>query len=326
MEYRNLGRSGLKVSSVGLGCNNFGMKLDQAETDAVVCRAVDLGVTLFDTADVYGGQKGKSEELLGKALGARRSDIVLATKFGGAMGDPLPDTGGSRSYIMKAVEASLIRLGTDYIDLYQIHLPDPITPIDETLRALDDLIHQGKVRYIGNSNYAGWQVAEAAWLSRKHGVTPYISAQNRYSLLTRQIEVDLVPAAQYFGLGILPFFPLESGLLTGKYQRGADAPEGSRFDLWGNMSGRFLNNPNFDRVEKLSNLCEQYNHSLLELAIGWLAAKSYVTSVIAGATTPEQVELNVAAGDWRPSDEENASVDEISPLPAAPMFGQGSRI
>ncbi len=315
MDYRNLGRSGLKVSVVGLGCNNFGMKLDQAGTDAVVHKALDAGITLFDTADVYGGDKGKSEELLGKALDARRNDIVLATKFGGAMREAPPGVGGSRAYVMKAIEASLTRLGTDYIDLYQIHCPDPATPIEETLRALDDLVHQGKVRYIGHSNYAGWQTAEAAWLSSEHKLAPYVSAQNRYSLLNRQIELDLVPAADQFGLGILPFFPLESGLLTGKYKRGVDAPEGSRFALWGNMSGGFLNDPNFDRVEELSKLCDQHDHSMLELAIGWLVAKPYVPSVIAGATTPEQVELNVAAGGFRPSDEESAAVDEISPPP-----------
>ncbi len=312
MEYRNLGRSGLKVSVVGLGCNNFGMKLDQSGTDAVVRKALDMGITLFDTADIYGGQKGKSEDLLGKALGKRRQEIVLATKFGASMGEAPHDVGGSRAYIMKAVDASLTRLDTDYIDLYQIHRPDPATPIEETLRALDDLVRQGKVRYIGHSNYAGWQAADAAWIARAYKLAPYISAQNRYSLLSRQIELDLVPAAKEFGLGILPFFPLESGLLTGKYKRGAAAPEGSRFALWGNMSGRFLNDPNFDRVEKLSALCKRHGHSLLELAIGWLAAKPCVSSVIAGATTAEQVELNVAAGEWRPNAEEAEAIDDIT--------------
>lgn len=312
MEYRNLGRSDLKVSVVGLGCNNFGMKLDQSGTDAVVHKALDMGITLFDTADIYGGQKGQSEDLLGKALGERRQEIALATKFGASMGEAAHDVGGSRAYIMKAVDASLARLDTDYIDLYQIHRPDPATPIEETLRALDDLVRQGKVRYIGHSNYAGRQAAEAAQIAREYKLTPYISAQNHYSLLSRQIELDLVPAAKEFGLGILPFFPLESGLLTGKYKRGADAPEGSRFALWGNMSGRFLNDPNFDRVEKLSALCERQGHSLLQVAIGWLAGQPYVSSVIAGATTAEQVELNVAAGEWRPSAEEAEAIDDIT--------------
>ena len=227
MEYRNLGRSGLKVSLAGLGCNNFGMRIDLEQARAVIHSALDAGITLFDTADIYGG-RGKSEEMMGQVLGERRKDIVLATKCGMAMGDGPYLSGSSRRYIVSACEASLKRLATDYIDLYQIHQPDPSTPEEETLSALDDLVHSGKVRYIGNSNYAGWQVAEGHWLAQTHHYVPYVSAQNEWSLLNRAVERDVVPACSKYGLGILPFFPLASGFLTGKYKRGTAMPEGSR--------------------------------------------------------------------------------------------------
>jgi len=309
MEHKFLGRSGLRVSVVGLGCNNFGQRCDLAQTRAVVSKALDLGVTLFDTADVYGGL-GVSEEYLGKALEGRRADVIVATKFGMPMGEGLK-RGGSRRWVMQAAENSLRRLGTDFIDLYQIHFPDAQTPIEETLRALDDLVRQGKVRYIGCSNFAGWQVVEAAWTSRSASLAPFVSAQNFYNLLERNVERELVPACNAYGLGLLPYFPLASGLLTGKYRRGEAAPEGTRL-----AAARFksaLTDKNFDRVEKLAGLAADAGHSLLELAIGWLASQPHVSSVIAGATKPEQVEQNVRAAEWKLTSAELAKVNEVAP-------------
>ena len=309
MDTKPLGRSGLRVSVVGLGCNNFGQRCDQAQTRAVVAKALDLGVTLFDTADVYGGG-GVSEEYLGKALESRRGEVVLATKFGMPMGEGPLRRGGSRRWMMQAAENSLRRLGTDYIDLYQIHFPDAGTPIEETLRALDDLVRQGKVRYVGCSNFAGWQVVEAAWTARTAGLAQFVSAQNFYNLLERNVERELVPACNAHGLGVLPYFPLASGLLTGKYQRGAAAPEGTRLS-----APRFkgaLSDKNFDKVEKLSAFAADAGHSLLELAIGWLASQPHVPSVIAGATKPEQVEANVRAARWKLSAAELAKVNEVA--------------
>ncbi len=308
METKPLGRSGLRVSVVGLGCNNFGMRCDQAQTRAVVAKALDLGVTLFDTADVY-GPRGVSEEYLGKALESRRGDIVLATKFAMPMGDSPLQRGGSRRWVMKAAEASLRRLGTDYIDLYQMHFPDAGTPIEETLRALDDLVRQGKVRYLGCSNFSGWQVVEAAWTAKSASLSPFVSAQNFYNLIERNVERELVPACNAYGLGVLPYFPLASGLLTGKYQRGQAAPAGTRLS-----AARFaaaLNDKNFDRVEKLAAFAAESGHSLLELAIGWLASQPHVPSVISGATSPEQVEANVRAAEWKLSAAELARVGEL---------------
>ena len=309
MDTKPLGRSGLRVSVVGLGCNNFGQRCDQAQTRAVVAKALDLGVTLFDTADVYGGG-GVSEEYLGKALESRRGEVVLATKFGMPMGEGPLRRGGSRRWMMQAAENSLRRLGTDYIDLYQIHFPDAGTPIEETLRALDDLVRQGKVRFVGCSNFAGWQVVEAAWTARTAGLAQFVSAQNFYNLLERNVERELVPACNAHGLGVLPYFPLASGLLTGKYQRGAAAPEGTRLS-----APRFkgaLSDKNFDKVEKLSAFAADAGHSLLELAIGWLASQPHVPSVIAGATKPEQVEANVRAASWKLSAAELAKVNEVA--------------
>jgi aryl-alcohol dehydrogenase-like predicted oxidoreductase len=308
MEHKFLGRSGLRVSVVGLGCNNFGQRCDQAQTRAVVAKALDLGVTLFDTADVYGGL-GVSEEYLGKALENRRADVLVATKFGMPMGEGLK-RGGSRRWVIQAAENSLRRLGTDYVDLYQIHFPDAHTPIEETLRALDDLVRSGKVRYIGCSNFAGWQLVEAAFTSRSASLSPFISAQNHYNLLERSVERELVPACNAYGVGVLPYFPLASGLLTGKYQRGQAAPEGTRLSV-----PRFkgaLSDKNFDKVEKLAGFAADAGHSLLELAIGWLASQSHVSSVIAGATKPEQVEQNVRAGEWKLTPAELAKVNEVS--------------
>lgn len=311
MEFKNLGRSGLQVSVVGLGCNNFGMRCDFDQSKDVVHRALDAGITLFDTADVYGGQ-GKSEEFLGKILKGRRQEVVLATKFGMKMGDGRHKSGGSRKYIMSAVEDSLRRLDTDYIDLYQLHRPDPETPIDETLRALDDLVRSGKVRYIGNSNFAGWQAAEAHYVAKQANLTPFISAQNEYNLLDRRIEGELVPACNAYGLSILPYFPLASGFLTGKYRQGQEMPAGTRLANAGPMAARVLNDKNYETLGKLEAFADARGKAMLDLAIGWLASLSHVGSVIAGATKPEQIDQNVAAGSWKLTAEELAEVDAIS--------------
>jgi aryl-alcohol dehydrogenase-like predicted oxidoreductase len=307
MRTRRLGNSGLKVSEVGLGCNNFGMRIDQQATQAVVDAAIDAGVTLFDTADVYGGTQ--SEVFLGKALGKRRQEVVLATKFGMQVGDDKSRSGASRRWIMRAVEDSLSRLGTDYIDLYQQHRYDPEAPMDETLRALDDLVTQGKVRYIGNSNFTGWQVADADWTAA--GATRFVSAQNLFSLLERKVEHEVLPSCEHFGLGFLPFFPLASGLLSGKYKRGEKPPEGTRLAAWGSRGAAALSDRNFDRVEKLTAWAEERDHTILELAFAWLLGHEVVSSVIAGATSPEQVKTNAAAGDWRLTPEEVAEVGEL---------------
>ena len=307
MKLRRLGVSGLKVSEVGLGCNNFGMRIDEKATDTVVGAAIDAGITLFDTADIYGGTK--SEEFLGKALGKRRGDIVLATKFGMKIGDDERRKGGSRRWIMRAVEDSLTRLKTDWIDLYQMHSPDPDTPIDETLRALDDLVTQGKVRYLGNSNFAGWQIADADWTAA--GATRFVSAQNQYSLLERRVEHEVLPACENFGLGFLPFFPLGSGLLSGKYKRGEKPPEGTRLAAWGSRGAAALSDKNFDKVEKLEAWASERGHTILELAFAWLLGHDVVSSVIAGATSIEQINANAATADWELTAEE---VDEVSAL------------
>jgi aryl-alcohol dehydrogenase-like predicted oxidoreductase len=309
MDYRRLGDSGLKVSEIGLGCNNFGMRIDQQATCAVVDAAIEHGVTFFDTADVYGG-RGKSEEMLGNALQGKRHQVVLATKFASPMGEG--KEGGSRRYIMEAVEASLKRLQTDHIDLYQMHRPDPDTPIEETLSALDDLVTQGKVRYIGNSNFSGWQIADADWTAREEHLTRFVSAQNNYSLLERRVEHEVTPACERFGLGVLPFFPLASGLLTGKYKRGEGAPEGTRLAAWGARGAQALNDKNFDKLEALSSWAAERGHSLLELAFAWLLGHKVVSSVIAGATKPEQVEANAATAGWKLTPEEVAEVTKLA--------------
>jgi aryl-alcohol dehydrogenase-like predicted oxidoreductase len=307
MKTRRLGTSGLKVSEVGLGCNNFGMRIDQEATQAVVDAAIEAGITLFDTADVYGATQ--SEVFLGKALGKRRQDIVLATKFGMRVGDDERRRGGSRRWIMRAVEDSLTRLGTDYIDLYQFHAPDPDTPIDETLRALDDLVSQGKVRYIGNSNFTGWQIADADWTAS--GGTRFVSAQNLYSLLERKVEHEVLPACEHFGLGFLPFFPLASGLLSGKYRRGEQPPEGTRLAAWGARGAQALSDRNFDKVEKLTEWADERGHTILELAFAWLLGHPVVSSVIAGATSPEQIKANAATAAWELTPEEVKAVSDL---------------
>lgn len=310
MEIRNLGRSGLRVSLVGLGCNNFGMRLDAAQTAEVTHAALDAGITLFDTADMYGG-RGNSERFLGKALGARRKDIVLASKFGMAMDDDGVKIGAARGYIMKAVEDSLIRLGTDWIDLYQLHQPDPRTPIDETLRALDDLMRDGKVRYIGSSNLPGWQSAEAEYVARELGSARFISCQEEWNVLNRAIEKDVTPMMEAYGLGMLPYFPLASGLLTGKYKKDA-MPKGARLTEMPQFANRgYLTDANFAKVAKLETFAQDRGHSLLELAFSWLAAQAVTGSVIAGATKPAQVASNVAAAGWQMTAEDLTAIDEI---------------
>ncbi|MET7961045.1 aldo/keto reductase [Micromonospora zamorensis] len=313
MTYRRLGDSGLVVSVVGIGCNNFGRKLDLDGTRAVVDAALDAGINLFDTADIYGEPQGGSEELLGQALKGRRDDVVVATKFGMDMnGLNGPDFGarGSRRYIARAVEASLRRLGTDHIDLYQMHEPDPGTPIDETLAALDDLVRDGKVRYLGNSNFTGWQIADADWVASSNGRARFISAQNHYSLLERSVEAEVIPACERFGLGMLPFFPLANGLLTGKYKRESQPPAGSRLSGGGRYAER-LAAADWDTIEAIGAYAAERGLTMLQVAIGGLAAQPAVTSVIAGATTPEQVVANAAAGTWEPSDEDLAALRAI---------------
>ncbi|MBV8921991.1 aldo/keto reductase [Bradyrhizobium sp.] len=311
MEIRNLGSSGLRVSAVGLGCNNFGQRIDLEASRKVIHKAIDLGITLFDTADIYAGQGG-SETVLGIVLGDRRKDIVLATKYSKPMAADGTKQGASRRYIMNAVEASLTRLKTDYIDLYQQHDYDPLTPLDETLRALDDLIRQGKVRYIGNSNFPAWRIAEAEFTARAMNVSRFISCQDEYSLVVRGIEKDLLPAAQEYGLGLLPFFPLASGLLTGKYRRGEAAPEDTRFGKVPRLRDQYVTPRNEEIVEKLKMFAEARGHTMLELAFSWLAARPQVSSVIAGATRVEQVEQNVKAIAWKLSAEDIAEIDQIT--------------
>jgi len=311
MQIRNLGGSGLRVSAVGLGCNNFGQRTDLETSRKVIHRALDLGITLFDTADIYAGMGG-SETVLGTVLGDRRKDIVLATKFSKPMAADGAKQGASRRYIMSAVEASLKRLKTDYVDLYQQHDYDPLTPIEETLRALDDLIRQGKVRYIGNSNFPAWRIAEAELTAGAVNVSRFISCQDEYSLLVRDIEKDLLPAAQEYKLGLLPYFPLASGLLTGKYKRGAKAPEDTRFGRMPALRDRYVTPRNEDIVEKLQAFAQARGHSLLELAFSWLAARPQVASVIAGATRVEQVEQNAKAIALTLSAQEIAEIDEMT--------------
>ncbi|MGC1186927.1 MAG: aldo/keto reductase [Candidatus Acidiferrales bacterium] len=311
MIHRKLGKSPLEVSLAGLGCNNFGNRCDLETTRRVVHKALDLGITFFDTADIY-GNKGGSETFLGQSLGSRRKDIVLATKFGMVMDDAKTMKGASRAYIMSAAEASLRRLGTDYIDLYQLHRPDPKTPIEETLRALEDLIQQGKVRHIGCSNLQAWQVVEAQWTARKIGSHAFISCQDEYSLIVREPERELIPAIRAYGLALLPYFPLAGGFLTGKYKRGQPMPQGARLNTAKHLTDRYVTDSNWEIVERLEKFCAQRGRTLLDLAVAWLAAQPEIPSGIAGATKPEQVEQNVRAVEWALSAEELAEVDRLA--------------
>ncbi|MGD7732216.1 aldo/keto reductase [Propionibacteriaceae bacterium G57] len=325
VDYRRLGHSGLTVSAVGLGCNNLGrigtLTEHQAGVDQVVHAAVDAGITLFDVADTYGGRTpGLSEQMLGKALGKRRDEVIVATKFGMDMaGVNGNDFGarGSRRYIVRAAEASLRRLGTDWIDLYQFHTPDALTPIDETLAALDDLVTAGKVRYIGHSNFAGWQVAEAEFTARALGSTRFIASQNHYNLLDRRAELEITPAAEAYGLGVLPYFPLANGLLTGKYSQGS-APDGSRLTF---TRQHLVENLDLAQMKAFGDFARERDLTEVQVAFSWLASRPSVGSVIAGATKIEQVQQNAAAAGWVPTADDEAALDEIFPVaPKVALF------
>jgi aryl-alcohol dehydrogenase-like predicted oxidoreductase len=318
VNYRKLGSTGMLVSEIGLGCNNFGIRIDLEGTRKVVDKALDLGVTLFDTSDSYGNMGG-SETLLGEVLGTRRKDIVLATKFSSPMAAGITRKNASRHYVMSAVEASLRRLKTDWIDLYQLHYHDELTPIEETLRALDDLVRQGKVRYIGCSNMLPWHVVEAQWTSRHHNLHRFVSMQAEYSVLVREIERELVPAMQAYDIGLLPYFPLASGLLTGKYSLTSPPPPDTRFSAWQRLGDRYATNTNWDAVEHLRSFCSARGKSMLALAFNWLLAKPFVSSVIAGATKPEQVEQNVLAAGWMLSSDDLAEIDKMPRGYAPPL-------
>ena len=315
MEQRNLGSSGLRVSAVGLGCNNLGGRLDATASHLVVHAALDAGITFFDTADRYPvTNAGRSEELLGSALGRRRDDAIVATKFGLPMDAAGKLRGASRRYIMSAVDASLRRLKTDWIDLYQVHTPDANTPIEETVCALDDLIAQGKVRYAGCSNFAAWQIVDAMWTAKALKRIPMVSVQDEYSLLARDVEREVLPATAAAGMGFLPYFPLASGLLSGKYRGGAK-PAGTRLTTTKSLIDQFVNAENVTRADALSAYAEAHGHTPLELAFSWLLARPAVSCVIAGASTPEQIAQNVAATSWTLGPAELGEIDALAPGP-----------
>lgn len=324
MKQRSLGKTGVKVSALGLGCNNFGLRMGIEESRDVIHKALDLGVTFFDTADVY-GNKGGSETALGRFLGERRKSIFLASKFGNPMDAGSTMMGGSRRYVMAAAEASLKRLKTDWIDLYQMHRPDPKTPVEETMRALDDLVKQGKIRYIGFSQLAGWELADRHWTARHHALSPVSAVEIEYSLLNRDVERDLVPAMQEYGVGLLPFYPLASGFLTGKYKRGAPMPEGARLGEDKSYSELFMTDANWTKLEKLEAFCAARGKSLLDLALSWLAAQPVVLSVIAGATRADQVERNAQGLGWELTAADLAEIDGITgkPLPGGRTARRG---
>lgn len=310
MKYRRLGNSGLEVSEIGLGGNNFGWWADEQTSTAVINHALDQGVNFIDTADVY--DRGHSEEFIGKAIKGKRFQVIIATKFGNPTGDGPNERGGSRYYIMKAVDASLRRLQTDYIDLYQMHLPDSTTPIEETLRALDDTIRAGKVRYIGCSNFAAWQLCEALWVSKVNNLHAFVTIQPQYNLLARQIERELVPCCQAYEIGIIPYSPLAGGFLTGKYRKGEELPAGARLSGPNPAFRRIFTEANWDKLAKFETFARVRGHSVGELAIAWLLAKPWVSTVIAGARKIEQVSANVAASEWRLTAEEVAELDSLS--------------
>ena len=311
MKYRTLGASGLKVSLLCLGCNNFGLRMEIEASQAVIHKALDLGITMFDTADVY-GNKGGSETALGRYLGERRKDIVIASKFGNPMDAAGTLRGASRRYIMSAVEASLKRLKTDWIDVYQLHKPDPATPVEETMRALDDLVRQGKIRYFGCSGARAWQLIDMQWTAKHHNLNRLVSGEMEYSLLVRDPEREHVPAMLAHGIGLLPYYPLASGFLTGKYKRGDAMPAGARLTRFQRYSDRFMTEANWTYLENLEAFAKTRGHSLLDLAISWLAAQPVVSSIIAGATKPEQLELNVKALDWELSKQDLSEIDRLT--------------
>jgi len=316
MKQRNVGNSGVKVSLLGLGCNNFGLRMPVEDSQAVIKKALDVGITFFDTADVY-GQRGGSETALGQYLGGRLKDVFIATKFGNAMDEEGKLRGGSRAYVRQAIEASLKRLKRDWIDLYQMHRPDPKVPIEETLRTLDDLVKEGKIRYIGFSQLAGWELADRHWIARHNGLNPVTAVEIEYSLLNRDPERELVPAMRQYGVGLLPFYPLASGFLTGKYKRGAPLPEGGRLTKGKSYADLFMTDSNWTVLERLEAFCAARGRNLLELALSWLAAQPVMLSVIAGATRAEQVAANVKAIDWELTSQELAEIDGITGKPPA---------
>jgi aryl-alcohol dehydrogenase-like predicted oxidoreductase len=308
MQYRKLGNSGLEVSVVGLGTNNFGGRIDYEQTVKVLNQTLDDGINFIDTANSYG--KGLSEEFIGKALKEKRHDVIIATKVASQVGEGPNQKGASRKHIMDQIEKSLKRLQTDYIDLYQIHFPDPETPIEETLNTLNDLVHSGKVRYIGSSNFASWQLCEAVLTSQNEHLTQFVSEQPEFSMIRRKAAKDLLPFCNKYNISIIPYFPLYSGLLTGKYKRGEPAPDGTRLST-GPMAAKFLREDYFDLIDQLQNWANKRDHTIGELAISWLLAHKAVGSVIAGATKPEQVTANAKASDWELSQSEKNEVDEI---------------
>ena len=312
MEYRNLGKSGLVVSELGLGGNNFGWWADEQTSLAVISKALDTGINFIDTADMYG--QGRSEEIIGKAIKGKRADIIIATKFGRQMGDNPEDQGGSRYYIMKAVDASLRRLQTDYIDLYQMHAPDPLTPIEETLSALNELVKAGKVRAIGCSNFAAWQLVEAIWTSKVNNMASFVTIQARYNLLERDIEQHIVPCCQKYDISIIPWGPLAGGFLTGKYQKGQDMPDDARLAKPSGVYNNVINENNWNKVTELKSFAEEHGHTIGELAIAWLLSKPWISSVIAGARKAEQLTANVQATGWTLTDEEITRIDTLSPI------------
>ncbi len=329
MEYRRLGNSELRVSEVGLGSDTFGRDIDETETARIIDHALDLGVNYVDTADVY-GWGGWSERYVGSAVKGKRSKFVIATKFGVGLSEDSPQGSskeglGSRQYILEAVEASLKRLNTDYIDLYQFHMPDPQTPVEETLRALDDLIKAGKVRYIGCSNFAAWELCEALWTSRSAGLNSFIALQSRYSLLDRHIEEEVVACCQAYGTGIIPWYPLAGGFLTGKYHRGQAPPQGTRFSSNPGLYGRMLSDGNFDQLDILASFASEFKRSVAELAIAWLLSHPWVSTVIAGVTKTEQIASNVRAAEWRLTSEDMARLDQTTGYRPYSVFGLAPR-
>lgn len=309
MEYRRLGNSGLKVSAIGLGGNNFGARADEGTSLTVINRALEMGINFIDTADMY--SQGRSEELIGKALRGKRSSVIIATKFGNPRTVAPGQLGGSRGHLKKAVEASLRRLGTDYIDLYYFHAPDPETPILETLRTLDDLVREGKVRYIACSNFAAWQLCEALWTSRLHNLESFIAIQSRYNMLDRSIEREVVPCCRSYGIGVVPWGPLASGFLTGKYRSGMEIPAGTRLSDPPVIYGDIVSPPNFARLSRLEAFARERGHSVGELAIAWLLSHPWLGSVIAGAMSEEQLSANMAATDWKLTAEDGAKLEKI---------------
>ena len=314
MKFRKVGNSGIEVSLLGLGCNNFGLRMPVEDSRAVIEKALDLGITFFDTADVY-GKRGGSETALGRYLGSRLNDVFIASKFGNPMDEEGRLKGGSRGYVAQAVEASLKRLKRDWIDLYQMHRPDPAVPIEVTMRALDDLVKQGKIRFIGFSQLAGWELVDRVWVARHHGLSPVTAVEIEYSLLNREPERELVPAMRECGVGLLPFYPLASGFLTGKYKRGAPMPEGGRLTKGKTYADLFMTESNWSVLEGLEAFASARGRTLLELALSWLAAQPVVLSVIAGATKAAQLESNVKAIDWALTAEELAEIDDITGKP-----------